>query len=127
MDTQNQFTYFLFSMLIGLVGGVLYEIFAFFRLLLRCERGKNKAIGIGLDVLFGLAFSIFCIFAMFLLRFPAFRGYMGLGFLIGLIIYAKTLRRIVAFFEKVCYNGVAKVVKRAKIRKKTLKREDLDI
>ena len=118
MDTQNQFTYFLFSILIGLVGGVLYEIFAFFRLLFRCAKGKNKGIAIILDILFGLTFSIFCIFAMFFLQFPAFRGYMGLGFFIGLIIYAKTLRRIVAFFEKVCYNGIARVVKKAKSGKK---------
>ena len=127
MDTQNQFTYFLLSVLIGFVGGCLYEIFAFFRLLFGCNRGKRKALGLGIDLIFGFAFAILCIFASFWLRFPDFRVYMGLGWGIGLIIYAKTLRIIVAFFEKVCYNSIARVVKRAKIEKKLLKREDLDI
>lgn len=127
MDTQNQFAYFLLSLLIGLIGGLLYEIFAFFRLVFRCDRGKCKPLGITLDVFFGLAFAILCIFTSFLLRFPDFRVYMGVGWLIGLIIYAKTLRRIVAFCEKVCYNSIARMVERAKNKKKTLKREDLDI
>ena len=127
MDTQNQFTYFLLSIVIGLVGGLLYEIVAFFRLIFGCNRGKIQAIGIVLDIIFGIIFAILCIFASFLLRFPDFRVYMGLGWIIGLIIYSKTLRIIVAFFEKVCYNSIARMVKRAKSRKKTLKREDLDI
>ena len=127
MDTQNQFTYFLLSTLIGLTGGLLYEIFAFFRLVCGCERGKCKVLGITLDVIFGLVFALHCIFTSFWLRFPDFRGYMGVGWLIGLIIYSKTLRRIVAFCEKVCYNSIASMVKRAKRKKKTLKREDLDI
>ncbi len=80
-----------------------------------------------MDILFGISFAILYIFASFLLQFPAFRLYMGIGFAMGLIIYIKFLRIIVAFFKKMCYNGITKLVKRAKIDKKLLKREDLDI
>lgn len=127
MDTKGQFTYFVLSVAIGFFGGLLYEIFAFFRLLFGCNCGKGRKMGIFLDIAFGLSFGIFCIYACFLLRFPDFRGYMALGWLVGLIIYAKTLRIIVAFCEKVCYNGITKLVKRAKTDKKLLKREDFDI
>ncbi len=127
MDTKGQFVYFLLSVSVGFVGGLLYELFAFFRFLFGCERGKRKKLGIIIDVLFGLSFGILCIYASFCLRFPDFRVYIGIGWAVGLIIYAKTLRIIVAFFEKVCYNSITKLVKRAKIKKKLLKREDLDI
>ncbi len=127
MDTKGQFNYFLLSMAVGFVGGLLYEIFAFFRLLLGCERKKARIIEGILDVLFGISFGIFCIYACYFLRFPDFRVYMMSGWGIGLLIYAKTLRRIVAFLEKVCYNTVTKLVKRAKTDKKLLKREDFDI
>ena len=121
MDTQNQLVYFLLSVLIGLVGGVLYEIFALFRLLLGCDKGKCKKLGFALDVVFGASFGFFCVFASYFCHFPDFRGYMGVGFAIGLIIYIKILQIILAFFKKVCYNGITSMVKRAKIRKKTLK------
>ena len=127
MDTKGQFTYFLLSVAIGFVGGLLYEIFAFFRFLFGCNRKKARTTGIVLDVLFGISFGIFCIYVCYFLRFPDFRGYMALGWGIGLIIYIKTMRRIVAFFEKVCYNGITKLGKRAKTDKKLLKREDFDI
>ncbi len=127
MDTKGQFIYFLLSIGIGLVGGLLYEIVSLLRLLCGCNRGKRMAIGISLDVLFGISFAVLCIYASFFLHFPNFRVYMGVGWTVGLIIYAKTLRIIVAFFEKVCYNNITKLVKRAKKDKKLLKREDLDI
>ena len=128
MDTQNQFTYFLLSVLIGFVGGCLYEIFAFFRLLFGCNRGTRKALGLGIDLIFGFAFAILCIFASFWLRFPDFRGYMWLGYALGGILYLKTLHEIVAFFEKVCYNSITKLIKKAKKREKTLsKRGDTNL
>ena len=126
MDTKNQFICFLLSVLIGFLGGVLYEIFAFFRLVFGCERGKRKGIGIALDLLFCVTFAVWGIFASFLFHFPAFRVYMSVGWLIGGIIYAKTLRRMVAFFQKICYTIYTKVVKKAKSKDKSLqKREDL--
>ena len=121
MDTKNQFAYFLLSVGIGIVGGILYEIFALLRLLVhgrRCE----QPIGIALDMLYGCSFAAVGIWITYLLYFPGFRVYMWIGYLLGGIIYSKTLRRIVAFSEKVCYNELAKLVKKAKKRKKLSKK-----
>ncbi len=124
MDTKNQFTYFLLSIATGFVGGLLYELFAFIRFLFGCDRGKRKAVGFIADLSFGAAFAMLGIYSCFLFHFPSFRVYMGIGWLLGGIIYSKTLRIMVAFCEKVCYNVFAKVVKKAKSKKKLLKREE---
>ncbi len=118
MDAKNQFTVFLASIAVGFVGGVFYEIFAFLRGVFGCEKGKNKILGNSFDIVFCILFAVFCIFASFLLHFPSFRGYMWLGFGLGGALYAKTLRRIVAFLEKVCYNMIRKLFIKAKSKKK---------
>ena len=128
MDVKNQLQYFLLSVLVGFIGGLIYEIFAFFRLLLGCEKGKRKVLGIIVDIIYAFLFAISWIIIAFLLKFPDFRVYMCIGWLVGGIIYAKTLRIILAFFKKVCYNVTASMVKKVKSKIKTLKkREDLDI
>ena len=123
MDTKNQFICFLLSVLIGFAGGLLYEFFAFFRLTLGCKQGKRKGIGVVLDLLFGVTFAVWAIFASFWFHFSAFRVYMSVGWLIGGIIYAKTLRRMVAFFQKMCYTICTRMVKRQKARIKVFKKE----
>ena len=126
MDTKNQFAYFLLSVAIGFVGGLLYELFALVRLLFRVKNGKRKALGVGIDITFCICFAILCIYASFFLHFPDFRGYMCIGWLVGGIIYLKILHRIVAFLEKVCYNVLVKMVTKARSKEKTLKeRKDI--
>ena len=128
MDTKNQLTCFLLSVVIGFSGGVLYELFAFIRLTLGCERGKRKGIGVALDILFGGTFAIWACYASFLFRFPSFRVYMSVGWLFGGILYVKTLRRMVAFLERMCYNILVTMVRKAKGKDKSLqRREDLRI
>ena len=107
-------------MLIGFLGGILYEIFALVRLILGCERGKNKLLGILLDLIFFVLFAVICIFASFFLRFSGLRTYMWLGFGVGGAIYAKTLRRILAFLQKLCYNIARKIIRKTKKQEKTL-------
>ena len=119
MDTQNQLAIFALAVAVGFVGGIVYEPFAFLRLLFGCHRGKNAKIGMAFDVLFWLAFALLSIFSSFALRFPSFRAYIWLGYAVGGIIYLKTLRRILAFCEKVCYNKLVKVLKKAKSKKNT--------
>ena len=126
MDTKNQFAYFLLSVAIGFVGGLLYELFALVRLLFRVKNGKRKALGVGIDIMFCICFAILCIYASFFLHFPDFRGYICIGWLVGGIIYLKILHRIVAFLEKVCYNVLVKMVTKARSKEKTL-RERKDI
>ena len=122
MDAKGQFSVFLLCIGIGLCGGIIYEVFAFFRLLAGCERGKNKTLGIVLDGLFGLIFAFWGIFTAYFFRFPQFRWYMCLGWVLGGIIYLKTLHRILAIPKKMCYNKLIGIGKKIKTRKKTLKK-----
>ena len=105
-----------------MIGGVLYEIFSLFRDVFGCSKGKNQWVGIVIDSLFGIYFAGLSITAAFWLRFPVFRVYMWIGYALGGIIYLKTLHRMVAFFKKVCYNILNRLVKKAKRQEKTLKK-----
>ena len=118
MDSQNQLSIFCICIGIGFAGGTIYEIFGFFRQTFRCGQGKNKALGAILDILFCLTFAVFCVFLAVLLHFPNFRVYMIVGYAIGGIIYLKTLHRILAIFENVCYNVILEAVKRLKKARK---------
>ena len=128
MDSKHQFTIFCLCVAVGVIGGVLYEIFSLFRDLFNCSKGKNKCVGIVIDSLFGVCFAGLSITAAFWWRFPVFRVYMWIGYALGGIIYLKTLHRMVAFFKKVCYNMFNRLVKRAKkARKNSQKEVDIKI
>ena len=120
MDSKNQFFYFCLSIAIGFTAGLPYEIFALLRQIFRCDTSKNKPISVILDVIYPLIFALICIFAQFIFRFPAFRAYIWIGYALGFIIYLKILRRTLAFLQKTCYNKLAKVLRKAKKREKTL-------
>lgn len=124
MDSKHQFTYFCLCIFVGFVGGILYENFAFLRKILRCPHGKNRVLGGIIDTVFCLSFAGLCTASAFWLRFPSFRVYMWIGYALGFLIYLKTLRRIVAFLQKVCYNVLCKIVKKAKFKKKLSKTGD---
>lgn len=111
MATERQLLVFCLSVLIGFVGGILYEPFAFLRLMLQTNGEKRKILGGTIDILFCLSFAAFCIFCALLLDFPSFRGYIGAGYLLGGIIYLKILHKVVAILEKICYNVLIKAVK----------------
>lgn len=123
MDTSNQFTVFALCLFVGFVSGVVYEAFAFGRFLLGCKKGKQKVLGAALDILFFIAFACVCTTFAYTFRFPNFRVYIWIGYFLGLILYLKTLHQIVAFFENMCYNGINKLIKKAKNREKTLSKE----
>ena len=118
MDSKGQLGVFCLCVAIGFVGGVLYEIFILFRAVFRCDKGKKKGVGIALDMAFFVAFGVLCIYAGYQFYFPNLRFYMWIGYAVGYIIYLKTLRRILAFLEKVCYNKASKVAKKVKTKKK---------
>ncbi len=118
MDSQNQFTVFLLCVLIGFVGGVLYEPIFLLRRIFGCKEEKRRVLGGVFDCLFFIVYAVFCVFAAYLCHFPAFRGYMWIGFALGGGLYAKSLRRILAFCFQVCYNKVSDSRKKTKEKKK---------
>ena len=110
MDSQNQFFIFLQCVAIGVIGGVLYELFTALGLL--CRANKYRLVRATFDILFWLSFTIMSIISSYAFHFPSFRAYMWIGYCAGGILYLKSVRRIVAFFEKVCYNMAIKIRKR---------------
>ena len=124
MDSAGQFPIFILCVLFGYCGGLIYEVFALFRLLCGCEKREN-IIGILLDVAFFAAFAIGGVYFAFRRNFPTQRIYMWIGYALGGVLYSKTLRRILAFFEKVCYNMLVKVANKAKTKKKLLKKKEI--
>lgn len=117
MDAKNQLYFFLCCVVVGYCGGGIYEIVSLLRLPFCFCKRLRAAAKTGTDLLFGAAFACFAIYTAFCLRFTGVRGYMFIGYLCGGLLYAKTLRRIVAFLEKVCYNRLTETVKRLKTTK----------
>lgn len=119
MPAQSQLIFLCISFLSGFVFGLIYEVFYFLRLICGSVKGRRKTVEIVLDICFFLAFAVWEIYVAYVFRFPSFRAYVWLGCFLGLIIYLKSLHKIIAFLENLCYN---KIVKKIKQRKKLLKR-----
>ncbi len=105
--------------LIGFAAGVIYEAFSILRYLTGCKKGNKRKLTAFFDVCFFFCFAVFAVFCGTWFGFSEFRAFMAVGYGLGIIIYLKTLHRIVAFFEKVCYNRITKVIK---IRKRNKER-----
>lgn len=116
MDTANQIRIFLLCVLAGVIGGAFCEPFSLIGKLF-------KRLQAGLDVAFFVVFSFVCVYFSAKFAFPDYRLYGYCGNFIGLIIYLKTFHRIVAFFEKICYNMLIKPLKRRKKTKESKKKE----
>ena len=121
---QNQFFVFCICIAVGFVSGIAYELLHFLRLLFGCKQGKNIWVETVADIAFFAALAIVHTLAAYLFHFPAFRVYMWIGEGVGLIIYLKTLHKILAFLQIMCYNRITKLIKRREKHDKTLlKRE----
>ncbi|MBO5363417.1 MAG: spore cortex biosynthesis protein YabQ [Clostridia bacterium] len=128
MDTAGQLSRFFVCVLIGIVGGVLYDLFSlpvpFGQVLKKRFQKGAQIIRFVADVGFFIAFAALCIVALNALCFPDFREYYYLGFAVGLILYLKTFHKAVAFFKIMCYNVVKKLVNCVKSRKNFRKKEE---
>jgi hypothetical protein len=119
MSAHSQFALFCICIGAGFVFGIAYEPIS----LLRSVFKRSKWVGITLDILFFIALALWYTGAIYLFQFPSFRLYYWLGFLVGGIIYLKSLHIILAFFKKICYNKFVKIAKKLKNRKKIGKKE----
>ena len=120
MDTGGQFAQFGLCIVVGFLGGIIYDVFAFVRLLFSCGRGKCKVVEIANDVAFWLTFAVLAVACAYKFYFSTFRTYTWLGYILGGIIYSKSLHKIIAFFEIMWYNGIKKLINKARNQEKTL-------
>ncbi|MBE5745438.1 MAG: hypothetical protein E7355_04820 [Clostridiales bacterium] len=121
MDSHRQFYVFALCVCIGFIGGIIYEVFALLSFPF-CRKGKRKWVRVIFDMAFWLTFACVCLISSYVFRFPALRAYMWIGYLLGGILYLKSLRRIVAFFQKICYNKFIKIRKRQQYKEENLKK-----
>ena len=103
MDSKAQFPAFLVCIAAGAVVGLLYD--AFFPL-----RRSKIATAIA-DAAFCVTAAAFYVFISTVCAFPDFRVFTYIGMAAGILIYSKSMRRVVAFFRNMCYNKIGKVKK----------------
>lgn len=123
MDTQGQIKFFLLYVAFGFLSGIVYEFFACLRLFCGCDGKRRAVLGGIFDVLFWLCICGFLGVCAYCFHLPDLRVYMWIGLLLGGIIYYKTLRRILAFLEKLCYNTCKRIVKKVKIGRKSTQKK----
>ena len=122
MDGAGQLPVFVLCVSLGFAGGFVYEAVS----LLALPRPKKGRIVLRFvaDIAFFVAFAGLCVFVASWLCLPSFREYYYLGFALGLLLYLKTFHKAVAFFKKMCYNSVRKLVNCLKKRKNFRKKEE---
>lgn len=96
---MTQLKIFLVCLVLGVLGGVFYDVFYIPRSLFRRQWFR-----IVCDVFFCLCFGLFYSFMSVLLALPSLRAYHVLGCAIGLFLYLKSFHKIVAFFTEKLYN-----------------------
>ncbi len=119
MDASDQIFIFLVCALTGMAAGIVYEPFFLLRKVFR----DKPAASVVFDTLFFLVFAAMSVAVSALFACPDFRVYMYLGNFLGLILYLKSIHRMVDFLQKVCYNEARKVLKRRKSTKNFKKKE----
>ena len=122
MDGAGQFPIFLLCVSQGLAGGFVYEFVSL--MVLPKPKKWRTSLRFVADVAFFVAFAGLCVFVTSWLCLPAFREYYYVGFALGLVLYLKTLHKAVAFFKKICYNSIRKLVNCLKKRKNFRKKEE---
>lgn len=120
MDTLGQFTFFSLCVSVGFFGGVLYDALSLLKPAINGKKKWKIIVVHCVDFCFWLAFLAVSVWWTYALEFPSFRVYMWIGYLVGGILYLKTLHKIVAFLKNMCYNKQRKTRKKAIDQEKAL-------
>ena len=123
MDTIGQFREFCICVAFGVGCGVLYEAFSLLKTAFFWSKAVQKILIGVFDICFWLVLFVGSVWLTYTFSFSEFRVYTWVGYLLGGILYLKTLHKIVAFLKKMCYNKLRIGKKRATDREKTLKKE----
>lgn len=114
----NQVYVFLYTLLIGVVMGIIFD---FFRALRRNGNTKNIVVYIQ-DIIFWIIIALVIIVSSFLINDGELRGYMLFGYILGALIYMllfskyiKTLfEMIFDLFAKIFFNMTKPILKLVK-------------
>lgn len=104
--TKNQFFIFLCCISIGAIGKMLS--FGFLKIK---SKSNILLLKILFDVLTYLLITFLFIFTSFYFKFPSVRAYMILGIMIGIILYDKSLKIILAKLTKRIYNIIEQILR----------------
>lgn len=105
----NQFYYFLECLFLGVLAGIIYEIWFFIKLFFRSKTLKNI-----LDFFF---FPVLCLLYLKgseIFYFPNFRTYMFAGVVLGFILYFLSFHKILAKLSELVYNKTISFIWRRK-------------
>ena len=119
MSISNQFALFCICIGAAFLFGIAYDLLSFIEtFFVPLKRGKTAVVFL-FDILFFVGLAVWSVGVFYLFHFPSLRFYYLFGFLIGGIIYLKSLHRILAFVKKICYNKSIKIARKLKMREKT--------
>ena len=117
MATQGQLYCFLISVLLGFFGGFGWQMTGLVKFIFP-KRKIKKIATIVIDCLYFALFGAVCALFSAHFLFPAHRAYRYFAYVIGFIIYLKTLKILLDFLKKVCYNRLTKLLSRVFARQK---------
>ena len=104
-------------MLAGICGGPLYDLF--FVLSYPFRKGWVRYVT---DALFFVLFAALYLFLSVLFELPSLRFYMFAACLLGLLLYWKSIHKIVAFFSEKLYTYGRRKVKAGRLWRKKRKK-----
>lgn len=110
---ENQPKIFLICVGFGFFFALLRDFASSFLWSLKGSKWEGRA-WTCFEITFFFAFALGFVALQAWLRFPDLRGYTFVGIGVGFWLYLKTLRIILAFFKKVCYNILEKRIRKRK-------------
>ncbi len=104
---ENQAKVFLWTIAIGAVMGLIFDIFRVFR-----RKGNTKDLVVYIqDILFWLIVTIIVIWSTFLINNGELRGYMIFGYILGALFYILLFSRIVKKVLSAILDFIEKILK----------------
>ena len=113
MFSVNQLNVFFVCVLAGVFAALLRDLLSGSLAPMRGDQYEGRA-WLVYELVFFASFGVAFTALSAMMKFPPLRGYMLVGLSVGFLLYYKTLRIIVAFLKKVCYNIVNKILRKRK-------------
>ena len=97
---REQIYCFLVSLLLGILGGLLYDALVLFRLPFK-SKWARYLVDFAFCAVFAGGYLLFSVY----MGLPGLRAYMFLSCMLGFLLYRKSFHKTVAFFAEKIYNA----------------------